>query len=308
MKIGIVGAGAMGCIYGGILGDAGNEIWLLDVWKEHIETIRARGVRVQGASGDRTVRVNATLEPGEAGPCELVVVATKGYDTEAAVQSAAPMFSSDTLVLALQNGLGNVERMARLIGSTNLLVGIASGFGASIVGPGHAHHNGWDAIHMGEFRGGITGRLNSVADSWRKAGFNVRVFEDIQPLIWGKLMGNVGFSPVCTVTGLDHAEVLAGPAWSITEALVKEAASVAEAKGIRLPYGDPVAWVREFGAKMPHARTSMYHDLMHGRRTEVDSINGGVVSEAEALGMPVPVNRTMVNLVQALERRRPGSG
>jgi 2-dehydropantoate 2-reductase len=305
MKIGIAGAGAMGSVYGGILGDGGNDVWLLDVWKQHIEAIRARGIRVEGASGDRTVRVNATLDPREAGVCELVVVATKGYDTEAAVKNAAPMIGPATLVLTIQNGLGNAERMERLVGAKNLLVGIAGGFGASVVGPGHVHHNGWEAIHLGEFQGGITERLNRVAEVWQKAGFRVRVFEDIQPLVWGKLMGNVAFSPVCTVMGLSVGEVLASPdAASISEALVREAFAVAQAKKITLAYDDPVRWVREFGGKMPGARPSMLQDIEAGRRTEIDSINGGVVREAEALGVPVPVNRVMVSLVKALEGKR----
>jgi 2-dehydropantoate 2-reductase len=305
MKIGIVGAGAMGSVYGGILGDAGNEVWLLDVWKEHIEAIRTKGIRVAGASGDRTVRVNATLAAREAGACELVIVATKAMDTEAGVRNAAAMIGPDTLVLTIQNGIGNAERMERLVGAKNLLVGIAGGFGASVVGPGHVHHNGWEAIHLGEFHGGVTERLNRVAEVWKKAGFRVRVFEDIQPLIWGKLMGNVGFSTVSTVTGLTIGEIIASPeAWSITEALVREAFAVAQAKKITLPYDDPVRWVREFGSKMPNARPSMWQDLEAGRRSEIDSINGGVVREAEALGVPVPVNRVMVSLVKALEAKR----
>ncbi len=305
MKIGIVGAGAMGSVYGGILGAAGNEVWLLDVWKEHIEAIRARGIRVEGASGDRTVRVNATLDAGEAGVCVLVVVATKGYDTEAAVKNAGPMIGPETLVLTIQNGIGNAERMERLVGGENLVVGIAGGFGASVLGPGHVHHHGWEAIHLGEFAGGITDRLNQVAEVWRKAGFRVGVFEEIQPVIWGKLMGNVAFSPVCAVTGLAVGEVLASPeAWSISEALVREAFEVARAKKITLPYDEPVRWVHEFGSKMPKARPSMVQDIEAGRRTEIDSINGGVVREAEPLGIPVPVNRVMVSLVKALEGKR----
>ncbi len=309
MKIGIVGAGAMGSVYGAILADAGNELWLLDVWKEHIDAIRQRGLRVEGASGDRTVRVNCTLDARDAGACDLVVVATKGHQTEAAVRDAAPMIGPASLVLTLQNGLGNAERMERLIGARNLLVGIAGGFGASVVGPGHIHHNGWEAIHLAEVRGGISDRLNAVAEVWKTAGFKVRAFDDLQPLIWGKLMGNVGFSPVCTLTGLTMGEVLASAdAWSVSEALVGEAVAVARAKGVTLPYDDPLRWVREFGSKMPLARPSMWLDINAGRRSEIDSINGGIVGEAEALGVPVPVNRLMVRLVKALEEGRLARG
>lgn len=304
MKIGIVGAGAMGSVYGGILGDAGDEVWLLDVWKEHIEAIRQRGVRVEGASGDRTVRVNATLDATEAGVCELVIVATKAMDTEAGVKNATPMIGPDTLVLTIQNGLGNAERMERLVGSKNLLVGIAGGFGASVVAPGHVHHHGWESIHLGEFSGAISGRLQQVARVWEKAGFRVKVFDDIQPLIWGKLMGNVGFSAVCTITGLRVGQVLKNPwASSVVEANVREAFAVAQAKKIRIAYDDPVAWVREFGAKIPDAQPSMLQDILAGRRTEIDSLNGAVAEEAERLSLPAPMNRAVTVLVKALEEK-----
>ena len=304
MKIGIVGAGAMGSVYGGILGDAGNEVWLLDVWKEQIEAIRAQGIRVEGASGDRTVRMNATLDAKEAGICDLLVVATKAMDTEAGVKNAAPMIGPDTLVLTIQNGLGNAEKMERLIGPKNLLVGIAGGFGASVVAPGHVHHNGWEAIHLGEFSGGITARLNRVAEVWKKAGFRVKVFDDIQPLIWGKLIGNVGFSAVCTITGLRVGQVMENPwAWSVVEKNVSEAFAVAQAKKIRLSYDDPVSWVREFGAKIPNAQPSMLQDILAGRRTEIDSLNGAIVEEAERLGLSAPTNRAVTVLVKALEEK-----
>ncbi len=304
MKIGIVGAGAMGSVYGGILWDAGNEVWLLDVWREHIEAIRARGLRVEGASGDRTVRVNVTLDAGKAGPCELVVVATKAMDTEAAVKNAAPMIGPDTLVLTIQNGLGNAERMARLVGPKNLLVGIAGGFGASVVAPGHVHHNGWDAIHLGEFSSGTTDRLKRVAEVWKKAGFRVQIFDDIEPLIWGKLIGNVGFSAVCTITGQRVGQVLNNSwAWSVVKANVSEAFAVAQAKKIRLPYDDPVAWVTAFGGKIPNAVPSMLQDMLAGRRTEIDSLNGAVAREAELLGVPAPMNTAVTLLVKALEEK-----
>jgi 2-dehydropantoate 2-reductase len=304
MKIGIIGAGAMGSIYGGLLGDAGNEIWLLDVWQEHVEAVRSRGIRVQGASGDRTVRVNATLDARDAGSCDLVIVSTKGYATEEGVRNGQAMIGRDTLVLTLQNGLGNAEKMAALIGSANLLVGIAGGFGASVAGPGHVHHNAWEAIHIGEFHGGVTPRLDRVVELWTTAGFRAKAFEDIQSLVWSKLLGNVGFSPVCTITQQRMGEVIANPcSWAITESLVKEAFTVARAKNVTLAYDDPIAWVREYGSKMPLTRPSMWLDIEAGRRSEIDTINGGVVREARALGVPVPVNVTMVNLVKALERK-----
>src|SRR5580765_1139592 len=116
MKIGIVGAGAMGSVYGGLFTAAGHDVWLVDVWREHVDAIRRNGLRVSGVSGERTVRPSATTNPADAGPCELVVLATKMRDLEAAARSIGPMRGSDTAILTIQNGLGNQEILERVLG------------------------------------------------------------------------------------------------------------------------------------------------------------------------------------------------
>jgi hypothetical protein len=138
MNIGIVGSGAMGSVYGALLADAGNELWMFDKWREHVLAMRERGLRCEGASGDRTVRLTATTSAAEAGPCELAIVATKVMDIEAAVRAAAAMIGPQTLVLAIQNGLGNVDRIRRVVSAENLLFGIAGGFGAELLQPASA--------------------------------------------------------------------------------------------------------------------------------------------------------------------------
>lgn len=304
MKIGIVGAGAMGSVYAALLAGAGNEVWVLDVWRAHIEAIRAHGLRVQGASGDRTVHPHATLDARDAGPCDLVVISTKAADIEAAAANGAPMIGPQTMILTIQNGLGSAERLGALVGPERLLVGIAGGFGASIVGPGHAHHNGWEIIRLGPAAGGVTEDVRRVAAVWREAGFRVEVAADIHAMIWGKLICNIAYSATCTVTGLRIGEVPRNPgAWAVARQCVLETCEVARAKGIPLPSADPIAYVRDFSEKIPNAQPSMLLDLLAGRRTEIDALNGAVVREAEAIGLAAPVNRVMRDLVKALEEK-----
>ena len=309
MKIGIVGSGAMGSVYGALLADAGNELWLFDQWREHVEAMRTRGLRCTGASGDRTVAVNATTAAADAGECELVVVATKGMHIEPAVRAAAPMIGPETLVLTIQNGLGNVERLQAVLGPENLLFGIAGGFGAEMRGPGHVHHNGMEAINLAELQGGISPRLERVAEVWRAAGFKVQTFDDLWPVLWSKLIANVAFSAICAVTGMRVGQVRENEAaWGIAKACIGEAAAVAAAKGIRLAYDDPVQWVSDFAGKIPNARPSMYQDVLAGRRSEIDTIQGGVVSEGAKLGIPTPTCAMMVQLVKALEAKHAAHG
>ena len=309
MKIGIVGSGAMGSVYGALLADAGNDVWMFDKWQEHVDAMGARGLRCEGASGDRTVAVNATTRAAEAGPCELAIVATKVMDIEAALADARAMIGPETLVLAIQNGLGNVERVQRVLGAENVLFGIAGGFGAELKAPGHVHHNGMEAINLAELQGGISARLKRVAGVWRAAGFKVNVYDDLWPVVWSKLVANVAFSAICTVTGMRVGQVRANEwAWSIARACVQEAVAVAAAKGIELAYDDPIAWVSEFAGKIPNARPSMYQDLLAGRRSEIDAIHGGVVAEGAKVGVPTPTCALMVQLVKALEAKSQAHG
>jgi len=303
MKIGIIGAGAMGSVYGGLLGAAGNEVWLLDIWREHIEAIREQGVKVKGASGNRRVRVHATTRPEDMGLCDLVIIATKAHDTEAALANAVAV-GPETLVLTIQNGIGNAERIAKIIGQQNLLVGIAEGFGAYVVKPGEVYHHGWTMIHLGEYRAGLSRRISQVAALWKSAGFNVSVSKDIHAVIWGKLTRNVAFSAICTVAGLRIGQVIQNAdAWQIALACAREAKDTALAKGIALPYKDPARWLKVFAAKIPGAKPSMLLDLEASRRSEIDALNGAVAREAEAHGSHAPVNAVMTTLVKALEEK-----
>ena len=214
MKIAIVGTGAMGSVYAALLADAGHEVWAVDAWPEHVAAMRDRGLRVEGASGDRTVRVNATREAADAGPCDLVIIATKARDVKAAAESAKPLVRADTVVLSIQNGLGGPDATASVLGRERVAVGVVGGFGASMRGPGHAHHNGMELVRLGELAGPVTPRLEAIAEIWRAAGFRVKCFDDIDQLVWEKLICNVCFSGTCAVTERTVGEVMDDPdAW-----------------------------------------------------------------------------------------------
>lgn len=304
MKIAIVGAGAMGSVYAGLFASAGHEVWAVDRWREHVEAIRARGLRLEGASGDRTVRLHATTDAREVGPCDLVILATKAMHVAAAAESARPLLKPDTPVLSIQNGLGGPETAAAVLGRERVMVGVVGGFGASIRAPGHAHHNGMELVRLGEFGGPITPRLKAVEELWRGAGFRVKVFDDIGQLVWEKLICNCAYSGPCALAECTTGEVMADPDLArVSAACATEAYAVAKAKGIRLDIADPVAYVRDFGAKIPKARPSVLLDLMAGRRSEIEVINGSIPRVAKELGMPAPVNEAVTALVLAKERR-----
>ncbi|MBW2412616.1 MAG: 2-dehydropantoate 2-reductase, partial [Deltaproteobacteria bacterium] len=224
MKIGIVGIGAMGSVYAGLLGHAGNEVWAFDRWAEHIDAIRKNGLRVEGISGDHTVSIKATSNITDVGACDLAVIATKAMDVASAAESARELLGRNTVVLTIQNGLGSSEIVADIIGRERVIAGIAGGFGASILSPGHVHHNGMEFIHLGELNGPSTSRLEEVASIWHNAGFNVKTFDNFQQLTWEKLICNVCLSGTCTLTEMTIGEVMDDEnAWQIASGCASEA-------------------------------------------------------------------------------------
>jgi 2-dehydropantoate 2-reductase len=295
MKIAIVGTGAMGSVYAALFASAGHEVWAIDRWREHVEAMRKNGLRVEGASGDRTVKLNATTDPRDAGPCDLVVLATKAMHVSQAAQALVPLLGPQTPVLSIQNGLGGPDTAASILGKERVMVGVVGGFGASMRAPGHAHHNGWELVRLGEFGGPITERLKKVEDIWRGAGFRVKVFDDIDQLVWEKLLCNCAYSGPCAIAECTIGEVMADPDLSrISASCAAEGFAVAKERNIKLGFADPVAYVRDFGSKIPHARPSVLLDLIARRKSEIDVINGSI---------PRPTNQALTALVKAKERR-----
>jgi 2-dehydropantoate 2-reductase len=305
VKIAIVGTGAMGSVYAGLLAKAGHEVWALDVWQEHLDAIARSGLTVSGASGTHVVdRVRVGRAPADAGPSDVWVVATKAADVDAVTAEIAPLLRPDDVVMAFQNGLGAGERVARHVPERHVIVGIAEGFGSSIPAPGRVHHNGMRLIRIGELRGGLTDRVEQIVEVWRDAGFTVRGFEDIDRMVWEKFLCNVTLSAPCAVFDVTVGELMADPeAWAVALGCTAEAHRLAEAAGVALSFDDPLAYVTEFAATIPDASPSMRLDHLAGRRSEVDVINGKVVELSRALGFAAPYNETLC----AVLRRREAS-
>jgi 2-dehydropantoate 2-reductase len=304
LKVAIVGTGAMGSVYAALFVSAGYEVWAIDRWKEHIDAMRANGLRLEGASGDRTVRIHATSDFHEPGTCDLVILATKAMHVAQAAASIPPLLKSGTPVLSIQNGLGGPEAAASVLGKARVMVGVVGGFGASMRGPGHAHHNGMELVRLGEFGGPITERLKKVEEIWRGAGFRVKVFDDIDQLVWEKLLCNCAVSGPCGVSDMTVGEVMADPDMAkVSAACATEAFDVARKKGVKLGFDDPVAYTREFASKIPAARPSVLLDLINKRSSEIDVINGAIPRVGRELGLAAPVNEAITALVHARERR-----
>jgi len=305
MKIAIIGVGAMGSVYAALLAEAGHRIWAVDPWQAHVDAINTTGLRLEGASGGRIVaEITATTDVTQIEPCDLCIIATKASHVGAAARALAPVIDENTLVLTIQNGLGAGERIAEHMATKNVLLGVADGFGASMKGPGHAHHNAMKLIRIGEVNGGLTQRLRILEEQFQAAGFQAKAFDDINQLIWEKFLCNVAFSAPCTVFDKTVGELMADEdLWSIALGAMWEAYGIAQHRNITLSFEDPVAYVTAFGANMPQARPSMLLDHMAKKASELEAINGMVPVMGRADGLATPYNQTLVAVLKAREAK-----
>ncbi len=302
MKIAIIGCGAMGSIYAARLAAAGNEVLAIDQHEPSIDQIARHGLRVTGPGYDQTVPMRAaTTAPPE--PMDLIVLAVKAADVTTGARQALPMLDANTPVLTIQNGLGSAETVAGIVGDHRVAVGIASGFGAARIAPGHVHHNAMRAMRFGAYSSLPHPTVESIARAWTDAGFDAAAVTDIAAMQWEKLICNVAYSAPCALTGMTVGQVLDDPEMGpVSRAAASEAWAVARASGIAVNVTDPVAHVRAFGAGMPDAKPSALLDHEARRVSEIDVINGAIPRQGARVGVEAPVNATLTAVVKAVEK------
>ena len=306
MKIVVLGSGAMGCVYGGKLAEAGYEVTLVDIWKEHIDAIKQNGLHIEGVGGERKITsVKAVTSPSEAGKADLVIVFVKATMTEEAVVGAKDIFQENSIVLTLQNGLGNIEAIGRHVNPNQIMAGV-SGHGATLLGPGKVRHAGAGYTALGEISGVLTKRLEELGALFRRGGFEpVILSENVTGLIWSKLMANIAINAVTAITGIKNGQILDfSGAYEISTGAVLEAAAVAQKKGIRLN-GDPVQQALRVIKDTVENRSSMLQDVSRHKQTEIRVINKAIVQEAESLGLSAPINKVLSGLVETIQASYP---
>ena len=302
MKTVIIGAGAIGSLFGGLLTLSGEDVWLVSTGKAHVDTMRSAGLTIERGEKLQTVRVNATSDVTSLGKADLVLFFVKTYQTEKAVSDSLVLQKENTIFLSLLNGLGNEEAICKKVDRRKVILGV-TGQGATYLGPGHIRHAGWGETQIGELEGGMTERANQIAQMFQKAGISTHVSSKIQDLIWEKLFVNVGINPLTALTGLKNGQLLDYPETvRLMEALVFEAVEVARRKGIRIE-GNPIEKVKAVAEVTRENRSSMGQDFDHRRKTEIEAINGAVVREAEGLGVSVPFNQAITDLVKVIEKQ-----
>ncbi len=312
MKIVIVGPGATGCLFAGYLAKSGQDVWLLDKpGLKRTEKIADEGIKIEGISGNHKIKVNITSKLEDIKKPELVMICVKSYDTEAAIKHIKPVLGDTTYVLTLQNGLGNIETIAEVVGENNIIGGVTS-HGVTLLGDGHVKHAGKGETVIGRWQPSgkkstkqwkIPRRtLEDIADIFKDAGFPAKVSDKLRDIVWSKLIINVGINALTAVTRLNNGCLTEfESSRQILKQAVLEASKVARRKKISLDYSDPVKKTESVCTATAANISSMLQDILKKKKTEIDYINGAIVREGEDLGIPAPVNSILTDLVKTIE-------
>lgn len=301
MKIVIVGPGAMGCLFAGFLSKSKQEIWLLDKNEERAQILNQQGIIIEGISGDWKASVLATADTKEINEVDLMIICVKSYDTKEAIIKTKSLIGDNTKVLTLQNGIGNIEIIGEVAGSDKVIGGVTN-MGATLIDVGHIRHAGRGETVIGRIDGKIPVELRSMREVFNKVGIETRISRDIKGLLWSKLIINVGINALTAITHLNNGRLIEfeGTRRILREAVL-EAVRIAKRKRIKLIYDDPLAKVEAVCEATATNVSSMLQDILKKKRTEIDFINGVIVRLGQELGIPVPVNSLLVDLVKTIE-------
>ena len=301
MKIVIVGPGAIGCLLASFLSKGKDEIWLLDKDEERASKINKNGISIEGISGEWNVKGKATTDVKNIGSAELVIIAVKSYDTKEAISASKPLISTDTSILTLQNGLGNIEIISEAVGQEKVIGGVTN-LGATLLETGKVRHAGKGETIIGRIDGKIPVQMRQIREIFNACGLETRISKDIKGILWSKLIINVGINALTALTRLRNGRLIEFEGTrKILRETVTEAVRISKRKRIKLIYDDPLAKVEAVCEATSENISSMLQDILRKKRTEIDFINGVIVRQGQELGIPVPANLMLVDLVKTIE-------
>lgn len=301
MKIVIIGAGAMGCLYGAYLSEK-NDVIMLDSYKPQVDAINEKGITIVEKDGTERnyPRPKACMSGEYNEPADLVIVFVKSTFTDAALEANRALFGENTIAMTLQNGAGNDRKIAKFARQENIIIG-TSKHNAVNMGFGVSRHGGAGATTIGS-NFDVGDKLERVASLFRESGMEVEISDDIQRIIWGKLFVNLSINTFTAITETPIGFMIKDKyAWDFAKRLIYEAVDVAEEDGTYFDRRQVLESVRNVCEQAQNGYSSMYQDRKRGAKTEIDAINGAIVEQAKLYGVSVPYNTLIVSLIHAIE-------
>ena len=297
MKIVIVGPGAMGCLFAGLLSkNLNNEVWLLDKNTGRADSIQKTGIKITGLTS-RTSKTKITTKANEIGIADLIIIFVKSYDTESAIKSVSPCINKKTIILSLQNGLGNIE-IIKKYAIKYVFAGITA-IGATLTGLGKVKHTGRGTTIIGKGTGD-----KEIVKAFSKTGIVLKIGGNTDSVIWSKLVLNSAINPLGAITQMSNGELIQNP--YIKDQLietVKESSNIARAFKIKLLYKNPEKEVLAVCRNTKNNKNSMLQDILNKKQTEIEYINGAIIKHAEKFKLEPTLNKNLYSRVKSIEKR-----
>lgn len=299
MRIAVLGAGAMGSLFGGYLSQH-NQVWLVDIDQEKVNKINCDGIRIREPQGDLTFYPKTITDTSGLGEVDLLIVFVKAMYSRNALFQNQHLIDDNTYVMTLQNGSGHQETLLEFARPDRVIIGVTQ-HNSSIIETGYIHHGGGGKTNIGLLDGGSE-RIQSIAKVFNESGFETLVSNDIKRLIWNKLFLNASASVLTGILQVKLGYLIDNEhGWFLVERLIREAVAVANADGLSFNPDEVLANIKTALSNSREGYTSIYADLRNGALTEVDTISGWVVREAKRLGVFAPSHEFVAELVHAME-------
>ena len=304
-KVAVLGAGAMGCLFGGLLSEKGLDVVLIDVWKEHVDEINNKGLKMMGHGGDRIIKIKATTEPKTLKPVDAIIIMCKATALEQALTNSKNIIGDNTLLMSFQNGIGHEEIMQSIAGKEKVLGGSTTQ-ASSIQGPGiiqnHASLPSW----IGEYEGGITERITEIADTFTAHNLEMIAAEDVKKRKWMKLFALTAIGPLSAIFDLHHTDLYVNNkandvSRGLGKEIILETREVALADGVNVSEDECLFMFNKIVDSMQTNKSSMAFDVQYKRKTEIDFISGAVSKIGKKHGVKTPLNDLMYKMIKVKE-------
>ena len=304
-KVAVLGAGAMGCLFGGLMAEKGLDVVLIDVWKDHVDAINKNGLKMDGHGGDRFIKIKATTDPSTLKPVDAIIIMCKATALKTALTNAKNIIGDKTMLMSFQNGIGHEAIMQEIAGKNKVLGGTTTQ-ASNIIGPGHIKNHGSLPSWIGEYEGGMSDRVSDLAETFTAHNLETIAVADIKKRKWMKLFALTAIGPLSSVFDLHHTDLYITNknqkvSRNLGKQIILETRAVAKADGVDVTEDECLEMFNKIVDSKQTNKSSMCFDILNKRKTEIEFINGAVAKIGKSHGIKTPMNDLMYNMIMVKE-------
>lgn len=305
VKVAVLGAGAMGCLFGGLLAEKGLNVVLIDVWKDHVDAINKNGLKMNGQGGDRFIKIKATIDPKSLGTVDVIIVMCKATALEQALLNAKNIIGDKTVLMSFQNGIGHEAIMQKIAGKDKVLGGTTTQ-ASNILGPGNIKNHASLPSWIGEYEGGMSDRVKDLAETFTAHGLETIASDNVKKKKWMKLFALTAVGPLSAIFDMHHTELYitnkeSKLARELGKQIILETRKVAQADGVEVSEDECLEMFHKIVDSNQTNKSSMAFDIQYKRKSEIDFINGSVSKIGKKHGVPTPLNDMLYKIIKVKE-------